>query len=270
MMSRTERPSRGLRWLPRLVVAGLLLVVAASAVARRPNLRPTDLQRGEELYERHCVACHGSYGRGDGAASSSLVGGVPDLTGRVPDSADMEELVALVQGGRRAMPGYASSFDRYDSRRVLRYVRRLDEEEREDQLIEPLLGDWALESREFKTVREAVGGLKGKRKEEADAFTNALRAGLEVELREGEWQNRGRGRSARWDWRFRTEEAGRLKLAFEGEKGEFDLWLELREEDLVVTIEGVELTYGRSKRGQPLSPRPAPIPVPPRKEAETP
>ena len=33
---------------------------------------PADVNRGKVVYERHCLACHGAHGRGDGPEAQSL------------------------------------------------------------------------------------------------------------------------------------------------------------------------------------------------------
>ena len=36
--------------------------------------------RGKELFDNNCVACHGADGQGDGPNAAQISGGVPDLT----------------------------------------------------------------------------------------------------------------------------------------------------------------------------------------------
>jgi mono/diheme cytochrome c family protein len=80
-----------------------------------------DDERGKMLYERHCVQCHGVAAAGDGAATDALVATVPDTRNRL-DKADLEKNVRLVLDGQAAMPGFEASFDKYDARRILRYM----------------------------------------------------------------------------------------------------------------------------------------------------
>lgn len=109
---------RGVRsvWIASVVGLG----VAASAA--QPTKRPSDAERGEELYRRHCVACHGVRNGGDGPATPALVAEVPDLVGKVTSG---EEAIKLVLKGRGAMPGYEASFDRHDAVRVLTFMSGL-------------------------------------------------------------------------------------------------------------------------------------------------
>ncbi|MEQ1564827.1 MAG: cytochrome c [Myxococcota bacterium] len=101
-----------LRWL-------LVLLLVPVANADDSKKRPTDEQRGKELYDRHCVACHGAEAKGDGPATASLVFPVPDLAGQVKTD---KAAVDLVVYGRGPMPAYEASFDAEDARRVLKYM----------------------------------------------------------------------------------------------------------------------------------------------------
>lgn len=95
------------------------LLVTPAQARRVPDKRPTDMERGQELFERHCVACHGPQNHGDGPATAALVHRVPDLAGKVvADDATIE----LVRTGKGAMPGYAASIVRSDTRRLLMYM----------------------------------------------------------------------------------------------------------------------------------------------------
>jgi mono/diheme cytochrome c family protein len=100
----------------------LLLLLAAGAWAGLPTKRPTDEERGKELYDRHCLACHGADARGQGPATEALVAKVPNLKGQVV--AD-KPTVALVQNGKGSMPAFEASFDNDDTRRVLQWMARL-------------------------------------------------------------------------------------------------------------------------------------------------
>lgn len=113
-----------MRPMIRLVPAVLLVV--GVAWAGQPSKRPTDEERGRELYERHCVQCHGATVAGDGPVAAALVKKVPDLSGETALSADNREAnVTVVLDGRGLMPSYVASFDRYDARRVMRYMERV-------------------------------------------------------------------------------------------------------------------------------------------------
>jgi mono/diheme cytochrome c family protein len=104
------------------IFAFALALAALTARAAQPTKRPTDAERGEQLYRRHCVACHGVRNAGDGPATAALVRPVPDLAGTTSAS---EEMVRVVLKGNGAMPGYEATFDRPDAVRVLKFMADL-------------------------------------------------------------------------------------------------------------------------------------------------
>ena len=127
----------------------VLLALAPSWAGKKmPSDRPTDKVRGQELYERHCMSCHGAENRGDGPATKALVHRVPNLADKieVEEAIDAEgnkngmiakvpdDLVKVVMRGRGAMPAFAPSFPWADARRVLFYMGlvHLEPEEEEE------------------------------------------------------------------------------------------------------------------------------------------
>ena len=103
-----------------LLTVGLTWSQAASG--EQPTKRPTDEERGKELYERHCDSCHGGWARGKGPATQALVRPVPNLEGKV--EAD-DKTIMLVMRGKGAMPSYEQTFDRFDAKRVLQHMAKL-------------------------------------------------------------------------------------------------------------------------------------------------
>lgn len=101
------------------MVLGWLWLAGFAAANDVSSKRPSDLERGETLYKRHCTSCHGSQVHGDGPATAALVHPVPDLAGQV--KADNTR-IDIVTFGAGAMPGFEASFDRNDARRVLKYM----------------------------------------------------------------------------------------------------------------------------------------------------
>lgn len=107
----------------RITLCLLVLVLAGLGWAVEPGKkRPTDQERGQELYVRHCEACHGAFNRGKGPATEALVHPVPDLQGKLQVD---DAMIQLVLRGKGAMPGYEQTFDRFDAKRVLDHMARL-------------------------------------------------------------------------------------------------------------------------------------------------
>jgi mono/diheme cytochrome c family protein len=113
------------------VMIGMLLVLAAATVAfavvawgEQPSKRPDDLVRGKELYERHCIQCHGALDDGAGPAATALVKPPPNLQEAIT-SDNFDEMVQVVLDGKGAMPSFVNSFDKYDARRAVRHMKTL-------------------------------------------------------------------------------------------------------------------------------------------------
>ncbi len=96
------------RSLVGLAALGLVVITGTALAVDWPNKIPTKDERGQTLYDRHCVACHGPLAKGDGPLAASLVTPVPDLSkgfGGKP----RDELVRIVMKGRGTMPGFEQS-----------------------------------------------------------------------------------------------------------------------------------------------------------------
>lgn len=106
----------------RHILLSVLLLLTAGhatrAVAEVPTQRPSDEERGQTLWERHCWQCHGATNEGDGPATVDLIANVPSLVGALEVN---EETARAILRGKGAMPGFEQSFDLQDARRVLSY-----------------------------------------------------------------------------------------------------------------------------------------------------
>ena len=92
---------------------------------------PENLQKGEELFRRHCTACHGTSGRGDGPVALQWARLPRDLTHpeRQARLTDGEIFTKISQGHRHEgdviMPGLANRLSADDRWRTVLYVRTL-------------------------------------------------------------------------------------------------------------------------------------------------
>ena len=106
---------RDLRLGTGLLAAALLL--GATACDRAAETAPT----GRIVYERHCAACHGLDGRGNGPVAASLDDPPADLTllaARNGGHFDERAVVAVIDGrraveehGPREMPVWGAAFE---------------------------------------------------------------------------------------------------------------------------------------------------------------
>ena len=122
----------------RAFLLTLLLVGRQSATAPRKGgnpeaakiknpvaATPESAAAGKRLYQRLCIRCHGSGGKGDGEAA---VGAEPaDLTsGRLTfGSTDGEIYASIREGTSKDMEGYAERISETDTWNVVNYLRSL-------------------------------------------------------------------------------------------------------------------------------------------------
>ena len=111
-----------------IVGFGLLLGTlgfAAAGTAAQPGKRKPDPERGHDLYNQSCWACHGKTAEGDGPSASALSVSVPRLRGSFSTDG-IPDLVTIVQTGRGPMPGFSETMERLDTRRIFIWIQSLD------------------------------------------------------------------------------------------------------------------------------------------------
>ena len=120
--------------LTMLVLTGPVLAqapttpwVAPPAEKAKKNPLANDkkaIEQGEKVAKINCVSCHGTGGKGDGAAAVALNPKPADWTsGRVQDEAD-GELFWKISNGRGAMPPW-KHLPENDRWAVIQYIRSL-------------------------------------------------------------------------------------------------------------------------------------------------
>jgi mono/diheme cytochrome c family protein len=107
-------------------------VTAEDAALPNPlTASPENLSRGQELFRRHCTACHGSSGKGDGPIALQWARLPRDLTHpeRQARLTDGEIFTKISQGHRSGsdviMPGLSNRLSADDRWRIVIYVRTL-------------------------------------------------------------------------------------------------------------------------------------------------
>ena len=88
---------------------------------------PESLARGEQLYMRYCVVCHGPQGVGTGAYIAGLHPVLPayNLSGPIVAAYSDAYIYAMMRVGRGLMPEYGSRIAHFDRWHVVNYVRQL-------------------------------------------------------------------------------------------------------------------------------------------------
>ncbi|MCP4810398.1 MAG: cytochrome c [Proteobacteria bacterium] len=103
-----------------------MLIFLTVAFAAQPSKRPADHIVGKEIYDKSCWQCHGADLSGNGPAGEALGIDVPDLRGQL-DYEAMDPLVDTIQHGTGDMPAFSTELDRPTTRRVLVYLKRLED-----------------------------------------------------------------------------------------------------------------------------------------------
>ena len=103
-----------------LVAAGAIALLAGAAAAQPAAPDPVLADLGQPLFARHCAACHGVEGRGDGPVAPALQPRPPDLTTiavRRGGAFPAGEIARTIDGrfritahGTRAMPIWGQRF----------------------------------------------------------------------------------------------------------------------------------------------------------------
>jgi mono/diheme cytochrome c family protein len=90
---------------------------------------PVSLARGEELYMRWCVVCHGPDGVGANANIAALHPVLPayNLSGAQVAAYSDAYIYALIRVGRGLMPEYGSRVAHFDRWHIVNYVRQLQQ-----------------------------------------------------------------------------------------------------------------------------------------------
>ena len=112
------------------------IVPARSARKQNPVL-PDDksVAQGKELYVAGCFPCHGSAGKGDGAAAATLErNGKPVRPGNLSDPKMWQQsdgaLFSKISEGRTPMPAFQESFTEEQRWQIVNYIRTLAPKEK--------------------------------------------------------------------------------------------------------------------------------------------
>ena len=102
--------------------AGLVWAGEAPDSASQP-----DIEQGQAIYQKHCVECHGTGGRGDGPRAALLAPRPGNLVSAATSTKTDEELLEIIERGvaRTAMRGWEKELTSEERRNVLAFVRSL-------------------------------------------------------------------------------------------------------------------------------------------------
>ncbi len=117
-----------------LLLAASCPVFASSAESVKPaatpaaKVAPSDyesIELGCHLYKHHCASCHGTTGKGNGAAAYSLPDKPSNLTDPDYWKDSDDDLLDVITDGRGAMPKYKRMLTEKQRLQVIAFMRTL-------------------------------------------------------------------------------------------------------------------------------------------------
>lgn len=120
------------------VMAVVTLVVAASYAGEKAPWKAPEsavgienpigasaesVEKGQEIFSRQCVPCHGEQGRGDGPAGKYLGTALPDFTSAEMNKQSDGELFWKISNGKAPMPTFKEILSDEERWLVTNYVR---------------------------------------------------------------------------------------------------------------------------------------------------
>ena len=99
-------------------VKGVMPFMLLAIIASMPGYA-ADVFNGRELYERHCITCHGSNGQGELVVA-------PDFTRPNALLNTDLDLYQIIRSGRGVMPAYRGILDEHEFLDLVAYLRTLN------------------------------------------------------------------------------------------------------------------------------------------------
>jgi mono/diheme cytochrome c family protein len=109
------------------LLIGILMMAAATGpmVLATPPSPPPPSDLGRQIYEQHCLDCHGARGHGDGAKAPFLSPRPGNLVSAATSAKSDKDLLKIIANGRArtAMPAWKDHLSEEEQREVLRHIR---------------------------------------------------------------------------------------------------------------------------------------------------
>jgi mono/diheme cytochrome c family protein len=86
---------------------------------------PTSIRLGAALYAKHCAACHGASGKGNGKAACDLDPRPTDLTDKSVARMSDAQLFRTITNGRKPMPSFRKLMTDEERWHVVNFIRTL-------------------------------------------------------------------------------------------------------------------------------------------------
>ena len=108
-----------------LKLAALLLVTLLCLACGKtsPQLVPTQVARGHDLYTQNCQGCHGDAATGEGAQPGTPLNSAAGHTWHHSDAQLTDILLGRIVTPGRTMPSYAGQLTEQDIQAILSYIK---------------------------------------------------------------------------------------------------------------------------------------------------
>ncbi len=107
----------------------LLMMVFLGLLLSQPRAvdASADPVKGKAIYEKNCIACHGSQGKGDGPAGKVIQPPAADFTSAASKKKSEAELMQVVENGKpgTAMVPWKAQLSQAELNDVIEYVMTL-------------------------------------------------------------------------------------------------------------------------------------------------
>ena len=108
----------------RFVVLASVLLLSTTAVAQKIEPSPENISKGEAIYKKHCLMCHGATGLGDGPAGKRLNPKPYNFQDKEKMGAETDEhLFKELTKGKGPMPAFERKLKENERWMVLHYIR---------------------------------------------------------------------------------------------------------------------------------------------------
>ena len=106
------------------VMLGTFFLFSATSLAQKVESTPENISKGEALYKKHCLMCHGAAGMGDGPAGKRLNPKPYNFQDKEKMAAETDEhLFKELTKGKGPMPAFERKLKENERWMVLHYIR---------------------------------------------------------------------------------------------------------------------------------------------------
>ena len=108
----------------RFIALASVLLLSTTAVAQKVEPTPENISKGEAIYKKNCLMCHGATGLGDGPAGKRLNPKPYNFQDKEKMAAETyEHLLKEITKGKGPMPAFERKLKENERWMVLHYIR---------------------------------------------------------------------------------------------------------------------------------------------------